>query len=273
MIAINSSVPSRPSQSRLAIKDMIDGSLGTSIWLQFAWQDIKQRYRRSIIGPLWITISMGVMVGAMGPLYGTLLNQPKGSYFQYLATSLVIWSFISGQIVDACTAFIAAEGFIKEVKMPLTVHLLRGIVKNIIIFGHNFLIVALVLLFYPPAQFKTMLVLPISLFLLMLNLSWIAFLLSTLTTRFRDITQTVASIMQMAFFLTPVVWNRNVLTDSGWVADANILFHYMEIIRAPLLGHYPPTLTWVVVSVVGVFGWVITFFLFARFRSRIPYWI
>ena len=64
------------------------------IWWGLAWQEIKQRYSRSVIGPFWITLSTGVLVAAMGPLYGVLLGQNVAGYIQHLAVSLIIWSFI-----------------------------------------------------------------------------------------------------------------------------------------------------------------------------------
>src|SRR5262245_33855549 len=110
------------------------------------WQDIKQRYRRSVIGPFWITISYGAMVAGMGPLYGRLLQQDVSAYLPYLAVSFVVWFLISGIINDACNAFIGAEGYIKEVRLPLTVHVLRIVWRNVIIFVHNCLIVIIVAL-------------------------------------------------------------------------------------------------------------------------------
>src|SRR6476661_5421011 len=129
----------------LALKDVRDGICSIHIWPMLGWQDIKQRYRRSKIGPFWITISTGVLIGSMGPLYGKLLQQDISSYFPYLAIGFVTWMFISGLIIDGCNAFTGAEGYIKEVKLPLTVHVLRVVWKNLLMFAHNAVIVLLVL--------------------------------------------------------------------------------------------------------------------------------
>ncbi len=63
------------------------------VWSLLGWQEVRQRYRRSILGPFWLTLSTGAMVAAMGPLYGRLLNQDVASYFPYLAISLAFGSF------------------------------------------------------------------------------------------------------------------------------------------------------------------------------------
>ena len=79
----------------LAVQDLWDGIRGTLLWLMLGWQDIKQRYRRSVIGPFWLTLSYGAMIAGMGPLYGSLLQQDISTYFPYLATGFVVWFLIA----------------------------------------------------------------------------------------------------------------------------------------------------------------------------------
>ena len=157
----------------LALKDIYEGALGTHLWFHLSWMDIKQRYRRSILGPFWITISMGVMIGAMGPVYAMLFNQPVTAYFQYLAVSFIVWSLVSGQIIESCTTFVAAEGIIKQMKLPLTLHLNRILSRNLIILAHNFVVIIAVLYFIPPHQLIPLLLFPVGLLLVIINLAWI----------------------------------------------------------------------------------------------------
>lgn len=216
---------------------------------------------------------MGLMVSAMGPLYGRLFNQPVGPYFQYLVVSFTIWIFVSSHISESCTAFISAAGFIKEHKLPLTAHLNRVLARNLIIFAHNFLVVIVVLFFFPPTRFAPVLLAPVGLMVVLLNLTWIGIVLSTLSSRFRDIPQTVPSIMQLFFFLTPIVWKKDLLGGSSLTVDANIFYHLIEVIRAPLLGEYADAFSWKFLCVSGLLGWVVALALFRRYRSRIVYWL
>ena len=62
-----------------------------------------------MLGPFWITISTGALIGGMGPLYGRLLHQAVGPYFQHLAISFVVWTLIAGYLNDVCNAYISAE--------------------------------------------------------------------------------------------------------------------------------------------------------------------
>ncbi len=263
----------RPSNLALALKDLRDGLLSIHIWPMLGWQEIRQRYRRSLLGPFWLTISTGILVGAMGPLYGSLLGQDISSYFPYLAISLVAWLLISTTVNELCLAFIAAEGFIKQIKLPLTIHVLRVIWKNLIIFAHNLVIVALVLVFFPPPISLHLLLFPAALFFIVANALWVGILLGLMCARFRDIPQIIASLMQVALFLTPVMWKADMLGRNIFAAKINPLFHFLEIVRQPLLGGAIPTTSWLVVIMITGGGYLIALGIFARFRARIAYWV
>jgi ABC-type polysaccharide/polyol phosphate export permease len=244
------------------------------LWWSLAWQDTKQRYRRSFLGPFWITVSTGVLIGAMGPLYGALLGQDVSSYLQHLAISLIIWFFISAMINEAGTVFVGAENYIKQVSLPLSVHIFRLLAKNIVMLAHNAVIIVLVLIFLPPAQWRTLWLFPFGLLLVVGNLFWIALLLAVLSARFRDIPQLMTNVVQVAFFLSPIIWKADMLGPRNrFVADYNPLFHFMEVIRAPLLGASIHAVSWVVTSSLLVLGSVAAFLVFARLRARVPYWL
>jgi ABC-type polysaccharide/polyol phosphate export permease len=261
------------SRLGLALKDIREGLLSVHVWPMLGWQEIKQRYRRSVLGPFWLTISTGIMIAGMGPLYGRLLNQPVGDYFAYLATGMVVWILISNLITDSCLVFVNAEGFIKQIRLPFTIHIARLVWKNLIIFAHNMVIVFIVLVFYQPNWTWHLLLAPVGVLLIALNGIWLGLLLGLLCARFRDIPQIVASLVQVAFFLTPIMWKSSMLGRYEWAATFNPLTHFLEIVRAPLLGNAIPLSTCVAVIAITVLGYLAALTLFARFRSRIAYWV
>lgn len=263
----------RPSNFSLALQDLKSGIGSIYIWPMLGWQEIRQRYRRSILGPFWLTISTGVLVGAMGPLYGRLFGQDISAYFPYLAISLVTWLLISTMVNELCLAFIAAEGFIKQIKLPLTIHVLRVVWRNLIVFTHNLVIVVLVLLFYPPPLSWHLLLFPVAIFFLVLNALWIGILIGLMCARFRDIPQIITSLMTVALFMTPVMWKAEMLGRNIFFAKINPIFHFLEIVRQPLLGGAIPILSWLVVIFLTCGGYLIAIAVFAKFRARIAYWV
>jgi len=260
-------------QLRQAIEDLWEGARAIYVWPMLGWLEVKQRYRRSMIGPFWLTLSTAVMVGAMGPLYGRLFGQPLAGYLAYLAVSLVLWMFVSALINEACTAFINAEGYIKQIRLPLTVHVLRVVWKNLIILAHNAVIVVVVLFFFGAGLDWHLFLVPLGVLLVAINGVWLGILLGLVCARFRDIPQIVASLMQVAMFLTPVFWSADMLGRNRWAAELNPLFHFLEIVRRPLLGQSPETLSWGVALGVTVAGFGVTLAFFQRFRARIAYWV
>lgn len=263
----------RQSSLVLALRDLTDGVRSFRVWQVLAWYEIRQRYKRSALGPFWLTISMGVLVLGMGPLYGRLFGQELGLYFPYLAIGIVVWGLIASLTNDAGQVFISAEQYIKQIRLPFTTHVLRMIWRNVIIFAHNFVIVLLILLWFPPSRPGLALLAIPGLALLFLNGIWFALLLGTICARFRDIGPIIASVVQLAFFLSPVLWKREMLGRHQWAADVNPLYHLLEVVRAPLLGDAVSTRSWLAVLALTVVGFAITIPFFARYRARIAYWV
>lgn len=244
------------------------------VWWGLAWQEIRQRYTRSIIGPFWITLSMGILVAAMGPLYGALFGQNVASYIQHLAVSLIIWTFISTCLNEAGSVFVGAEGYIKQVALPLTIYVLKLISKNLLMLAHNAVVGLVVLLLLPPARLQTLLLAPLGLLLVIANLCWFVLLLGMLSARFRDLPQLVGNIVQVMFFLTPIMWTADMLSpNKRFLAEFNPLFHLVEVVRAPLLGGEIRPISWVFCTMLLILGGGLTFRIFVRLRGRVPYWL
>jgi len=261
------------SQAMLALLDVTDGARAWHLWGLLGWQDIRQRYRRSKIGPFWLTISMGVMVGAMGMLYAGLFKIDIADYLPFIALGFIVWGLISGLIIDGCAAFIGAEGIIKQVGLPLSVHVYRVVWRNLIVFAHNiliFFVVAVLFSIWP--GWAGLLAVP-GLALLCLNGVWAGLLLGLVSARFRDVPQIVASVVQVAFFLTPIIWKPSLLSGRTVILDLNPFFHFLELVRAPLLGQVPDLASWLVTLGITVGGWLVTLVMYRRYRQRIAYWV
>jgi len=258
----------------LALIDLFEGLKSYRVWLFLSWQEVRRRYRRSILGPFWITISMGVLLFAMGPLYGKLLNFELSSYFRTLAVGFILWSFIVTSLNDSCNIFVESESIIKQIKLPYSFYIFKILSRNLIIFLHNSVIIIFVLFLFPSENGVVYLNLLIGIFLLLIYLSWISFLFALLATRYRDVTQLVASFLQVFFFLTPILWPVALIKDSErYIVDWNVFYHLIEIVRAPLLGSNPDALTYYYLSFSAFIGIVLSFIMFAHKRNKISYWI
>ncbi len=267
---------------RRAFRDMRDGFRQRELWLSLGWQDIKQRYRRSVLGPFWITIATGVQATAMGVLYATLLGQPLREYLPYVTVGLIIWNVISASILEGSDVFIANEGLIKQLPSALSVHIYRLVWRQLLFFAHNLVIYALLLVgfgVWENLSWSSLLAIP-AIGLIFLNSMWVSMLFGIFATRYRDIAPILGSMTLMLFVLTPVMWTTKTLEDQiGGASDRARLveiiptFHYLEIVRAPLLGEPQELRHWVIVGTITVIGWIGAVLAMKQYRARVPYWV
>ncbi len=269
------------SQSRTfyrARRDLIDGFGRRELWLHLGWQDIKQRYRRSVLGPFWITIATGTMAVALGGLYSKLFKLELAEHLPYVTLGLIIWNLINASILEGSEVFIANEGLIKQLPTPLSVHVYRLVWRQILLFAHNIIIFVVIAIIFPqPWKWTDLTFIP-ALLLIMLNCVWVALCFGILATRYRDISPLLFSLVQLLFYMTPIIWNDQTLRDQGaggWakVIEFNPLLHYVDIVRAPLLGADQQWHHWVVVLVLTVVGWTTAMFAMRQYRARVPYWV
>ncbi len=262
------------SRAAEALRDIAAGARASELWGLLGWQDIRQRYRRSTLGPFWLTISMGVLVAGLGILYAGLFKAETAEYLPFVAVGFIVWGLISGAINDGCMAFIGAESIVRQIGLPLSIHVYRVVWRNAIILAHNAVIYAAVaVIFALRPGWAGLLALP-GLAFICLNAVWAALLIGLVSARFRDVPQIVASIVQMAFFLTPIIWMPEHLPDRAVIAlEINPFYHFMEIVRAPLLGRLPALDSWLAVFGMTVAGGLLTWLVYARYRWRIVYWV
>ena len=261
------------ARNRWALADIAGGAKLWRLAWTLGWLDIRLRYRGSMLGPFWLTISTGVMVAALGILYSTLFKINLRDYLPFLAVGLVIWGYLSSVVNEGCVAFIGSAYLIKQIRLPLTIHVCRIVWRNFVILLHS-LPVVIVLLFvfghWPRPEF---LLVPFGLLLLLLHGVWIGVALGVLCARFRDIPPIVTNLIQVVFFFTPVMWSPEVLKGRGWVAEYNPLYHIIETIRAPLTGRPVRWESWAWSIGVAIVGFVFAQYLLRRARNRIPYWL
>ena len=263
------------NQNPSALQSIFAGMVQSSLAATLGWQDVKQRYRRSKIGPFWITISMSVMIASISIVFGKIFNSPMKEYLPHLAAGIIFWAFISGAINDGCLSFVEAEVMIKQLAIPLFVHILRIVWRNVLILLHNLVILPVVMLLLGvPITLHIFLILP-GIALVLVNLIWMALLLGVACTRLRDMPNIIASILQVAFYLTPIIWMPNLLPERAGtiLINLNPFYHLLEIIRLPFLGQWPNGISWLFAFGMAVVGWVITINVFGRYQHRITYWL
>jgi ABC-type polysaccharide/polyol phosphate export permease len=244
------------------------------LWALLGWYDIRQRYRRSVLGPFWLTLSMAVMITTLGFLWATLFKMDIREFLPYFAIGNVLWVYFSGQITEACTGFTQFEHILRQIKIPLPTYLLRLLMRNLIILAHNAVIVVIVVSFVGDGwSWISLLAIP-GLFVLSLAALFLSITIAMICTRFRDMPPIIQNVTLVVFYVTPIIWQpRSLGGKYHWVVDYNPLAHLIDIVRLPIMNAYPSEESWMVSIGFTLVCAVIAVPLLARFRSRVPYWL
>jgi homopolymeric O-antigen transport system permease protein len=260
-------------RQRLAARDLREAARLWRLCWTLGLLDIRLRYRGSMLGPFWLTLSTGAMVAAMGVLYSELFRISLQEYLPFLTVSLVLWGFVSTLFSEACYGYTAAEGMIRSIRIPFTLYAARTVLRNLLVLAHNMLVVVAVDLFVWTAPgVEGLLAVPGLAFWLIDALA-VTILLGALCARFRDIPPIVASVVQMAFFVTPVLWKPQLVARHQWLLPINPFFDLLEVIRGPLLGEIPGSATYLAALGYSLLLCGASWFLFARVRGRIAFWV
>lgn len=241
-----------------------------------AWQDVRQAYRRSAIGPFWLTIGMFVQILTMGFVFGLIFQADLPEYLTFLATSLVFWGLISTTMNDGCLTFISAEAMIKQLNLPLYIHVFRTVLRNLLTTGHNFVILPLVLIFFLKFPGWPIIALIPGLIILVLNLLWLVWLLGMISARYRDLAPIMASVTTISLYVTPVLWYPSLIGDNNLahlLLGLNPLYHWLQIVRLPILGEWPTWDNWGLAAVSAVIGWAVTLVVYRKYKNMIAYWV
>ncbi len=258
---------------RMAMRDLVTSYHRRGLAWSLAWHDVVSRYRGSILGPFWITISMGLMVLGIGLLYAKLFGISVAEFMPYVAMGIVFFGLMAGTINEGCDTFVQASSMLSQTSLPMFTFIWRTVLRNLINLAHHAVIIIGVILVF--GLWRVMDVLPAlgGLLLTVVNLAWISMLVAIASARFRDIPQFVMSVMQFAIFMTPVFWKPDAFPDRHAFLTLNPFYHMLTTIRAPLLGQEADGLSYVVLAIMAVLGWALTFSVFAITRRRIVHFL
>ena len=267
-------MPQRTSYWAGFMRDLAESFERWQLWWLLGYNDVRQRYRRSRVGQLWITISMGIFVIAIGPVYALLFNTELKEFLPYLTVNIVVWGFISSMINDACTAFIQSDGYIRQERLPKIGFLYRILVRNLLILGHNALLIPLVFIAFGKSVDPVALLAIPGLIIVTVNCLLMALFLATICSRFRDFPQIVSNVVQVAFFLTPIFWQKKqILADYHFVVDFNPFASLLSVVSSPILGKVPTMFEYGMCLVMTLVVGLVAVPFFARYRARIVYWL
>jgi lipopolysaccharide transport system permease protein len=268
------SAPATAGYARAGWAELVEGGRNWRVWHLIGIGELRRRYARSRLGQLWLTLSMGITIAIIGVTWAILWRIPVTDMLPFLAVSMVSWQFLQGVVGDATTAFSTNANYLLSQRLPCSTVVFALIYRHFVTLLHNAVIVAIVfLVFAHPVSLTAVLALP-ALVVTAVAAAWWAYVAATLCVRFRDLVHVVLSVMQLAFYLTPIIWKPEFLPERArWLNLVNPFAVYLGIIRDPILGKPPTLLPWLIAAGIAFGGLALALPFVGRYRRRIVYWL
>lgn len=239
-----------------------------------AYANIKARYQRTTLGPFWLTISAGVTILILGLIWGSVFNADLTTFFPYVTVGFITWSFISTLIMESPLLFFEQSTIMKNIKLPIFYYISMFLIKNLVIYAHNFVIIALVLIiFQVPITINTLLFLPNLIFLVAIAYFCVV-ILGIMASRYHDIHPIINSITMLIFLMTPILWEPTaVIGKRAFLVEFNPFFHFIQLIREPLLGRVPTMMNYLFSVSMLIIAGAIAIYLLKKYRHRLVFWV
>lgn len=257
----------------IALSDFRASLRSWRLWTLLGWLEIRQRYARSSVGPFWMTISMAVMIGSIGAVYGTLFGMHLKEYLPFLSVGIVLWTLFSQIANDGSLVYISSAAYIRQAATPKLLFVFQVVWRNLVVFAHNFIIIVVLLIAFGVKDWTALAFLLPAMILYLLNATWVAMVAGLLSARFRDLPQIISALLQVAFYVTPIMYRPHSLSRFSWIVTFNPLAYLLDLVRGPLTGEIPTALTWGVTGGMALLGWALALWLTGRYLKRIPYWV
>jgi ABC-type polysaccharide/polyol phosphate export permease len=254
------------------IDDIISGAKQWRIWSALSWNNIKMQYRRTLLGPIWITLQHTVFIITLGYMFATIQKENFSSFFVYFATGYTFWILIASFITMAGQTFLGINNLPNMTRSALSNHIYLQFSSQMLMFVHIIIpLIIIYLIFYDSLDIN----LPLFFYgfvMLMIFGFWVSALLGCLSLRFQDLMPAVNSIMQVMFFVTPIMYRNTMIPGADKFSNFNPFYHLLVVVRGNLINENVTLLNWAAVSIFNILGIIITLWVLRKARPMLAYW-
>lgn len=264
-----------PGTIRGALEDISAGIKSRSVWWTLTWYTMRSQYRRTYIGPWWMTLQQLIFVAGLSVVFGLLFQQDLTTFVPYVAIGFIVFSWMTGMIQGGSQSMVANAASIKTTPGPLSIFALRNFATYTLQFLHDLVVIVAVVIIFGVQLTWSLVLVPVAAALIAINGVAGALWLGPLCARYRDIGELVNSVVRILFFLTPIFWVTTDLNETARLALVvwNPIAYFLELFRAPLLGQTPSILTLVGALAITAVNVLVGVFYFSRVRDRLAYWL
>lgn len=239
-----------------------------------AVETMKNQYRRTVLGPWWITAQSALYTLGLALIFGQIQHTPLRDFLPFVSTGYLFFLLLNGLVSSAVAAFTGASSVITSTRQPLTGLVLRDVTVQFLQFGHNAVILMVIFAIGLIAPSATLLLVPVLLAVTAVNAFALTCWLGPLVARYRDVGPAVLSVLQVSIFFTPVFYKSRGLTGgAATLIQLNPFGYFINAFRSMVVGDLPSLTDVAVLGGITVANLVLGAVVFAGTRSRIPYWV
>lgn len=255
------------------LPDLISPILEPNIWMTIGYLDVLQSYRRSFLGPIWITLSIAIQAFAMTFIFGALFGVPTKEYSQFIVTGLIAWSWLLSMLTESGNVFIVNAKYIKETAISKPILIWSSAFRLMIISAHNLILFAFLVVTGSIAFSYIHLFIP-AIFLLYFLLSIpLTLIMGILFARYRDIPRLISSTIVILMFITPIFWKAEMLGGiRGKIVQLNPFMYLIEGIRKPMMGIYNES-EFLVFMAIFIVVWTVGIFVYKKYSNSVVFWV
>ena len=257
------------------ISDLFASLRYSQYWTFSTWMKFGLKYRKTALGPIWLVVSPAIFVGFLGYLFSRVNNSNLEVFVPHLAVGYVTWTLVMGFVNGGATVFLRRRSEILQGQMRLTDIVLSELFSNFLQYLHQIIIIVAVFIYFrvipPPEAFLSL----IGVGFILINGFWLTIFLGIIGARYRDLVEVISAVMRLAFFITPIIWIPK--DGAGGILGAflvlNPFYHFLELVRAPLLGTPIAMTSWLVVAGITLLGFLTTSIIYRQSARLVPLWV
>lgn len=238
-------------------------------------QDVILRYKRSQIGPFWITLNLLILGSCLSFVFSIVLNKEPNLLVPHIFLGLIFWNFFTQTINEGCSAFTSNTSLLHQIKIPYLIMVIRVMIRNTFVLLHNLILLPIIFLIFD-LQFgiNTLLIIP-NFIIVLIFLFFLVIFLAIINSRFRDFENIVSNLINVSFYLTPVFWSTSFLINDKFIflLNLNPFYHMIELLRLPLLSEEVLFTHYLVLVVLIIFAFIFALTFFSKYKNRIIYWL
>ena len=257
-----------------ALRDIQLGWQRREGWWALSRQTIKISYRRTTLGPIWITIQQLAFILGISLLYSQLFKVKSGDLVPLVAFGISFWGLLTSCITGASSNFIQQSQAITSSTLPISFYVYSTVSQQLLTFLHSAVVlIPFAFIFGTSPRLICLITIPLAITFAAINGFALGLWLGPLSARYRDISASIPIILQLAMFLSPIFWAPSLLADRDWIVNYNPIAWMIETFRSPILGGPIQLELWIKFAIFTITNMVLGVTVLGRVRNKISYWI